>query len=132
GADGMADLVVQALADDNGKDALLHFGLVRAVEGFGKTGIERLLALAESGEQKKLNLVVETFTALRTRPAVEAIPHLLKNPHLSSKQRADLVRSYGNYRLDPPVPLAPVLDYLTKHPDESARVKLAGLEVLAS
>jgi hypothetical protein len=58
------------------------------------------------------------------------IPHLLKYPHLSVKQRADLIRSYNNYLLDPPVVLTPVLDYLTNNVNEALPVKLAAVEVL--
>ena len=131
-APGMADVLVNVLAADEGKDVVLHDGLVRAVEMCGKIGIERLLSLAESGEQKKLDRVVETFAALRTRPAADAIPQLLKSPHLSIRERADLIRSYTNYLLDPPVTLEPALDYLVKHPHETLAVKLAGLEVLSA
>ena len=69
---------------------------------------------------------------MRTRPAAEAIPSLLTNPHLSIAHRADLVRSCTNYLLDSPLSLEPVLAYLLSHPEEPTAVKLAGLEVLAS
>ena len=132
GAPGTADLLVSQLAAEDGKDVVLFDGLVRAVERLGKVGIERLLALTESGDQKKLDRAVEVFTMLRTRPAADAIPRLLNNPHPSVRQRADLLRSYNNYLLDPPVSLEPALAYLAKHPDEALPVKLAGLEVLSA
>jgi quinoprotein glucose dehydrogenase len=130
-APGTAYAVVQALENDEGKDVILFDGLVRAVEAYGKTGIDRLLALAESGDKKKLNRVVEVFTALRTRPAAEALAQLLKSPHLEIRQRADLLRSYSNYLLDPPISLDPALDYLLKNMEEDRTVKLAGLEALS-
>src|SRR5207244_1924918 len=112
---------------DDGKDIYLRDGLVRAIEGAGKPGIERLLALADSGVQKDLDRVVDTFAALRTRPAADAIATFLKNPHLSIEQRATLIRSYNNYLLDPPVALDSALDYLIANPREAVAVKLAGL-----
>jgi quinoprotein glucose dehydrogenase len=127
---GIADTLVNALVANDTRDGVLLDGLVRAIEMLGKTGMERLVALFESGDKKLINLVAATFLRLRTRPAADVIPHLLKYPHLSVKQRSDLLRSYNNYLLDPPVSLAPVLDYLTKNADEGRVVKLAAIEVL--
>jgi putative membrane-bound dehydrogenase-like protein len=131
GAEGAADALVNALAFDDGKDVYLRDGLIRAIERVGKPGIERLLALAESGDEKNLVKVVDAFDALRTRPGADAVPALLRYPHLSVAQRAGLVRSYGNYLLDPPVDLEPVMEYLLANPNEAVRVKLAGLEVVS-
>ncbi len=130
---GAADALVNTLSflEEKDRDPVLHDGLVRAIEYTGKEGIERLLALAESGVQKELDRVVEAFTMMRTRPAAEAIPTLLENPHLSIAQRAGLIRSYGNYLLLPPLSLEPALAWLSKHPEEAQAVKLAGLEVLS-
>jgi putative membrane-bound dehydrogenase-like protein len=131
GAPGAADDLVNALAFDEGKDAYLRDGLVRAIERLGKPGSDRLLALAQSGDEKSLAKVIEAFEALRTRPGADAVPALLKYPHLSVAQRAGLVRSYGNYLLDPPVDLEPLMDYLLANRDEALPVKLAGLEVVS-
>jgi putative membrane-bound dehydrogenase-like protein len=131
-ADGAADVLANVLAFDDGKDVYLHDGIVRAVEQLGARGVERLLALADSGVAKDLDKVVAAFTAFRTRAAADAVPTLLKNPHLSIAQRAALLRSYGNYLLDPPVSVEPVLVYVTAHPEEPPAVKLAGLEALSA
>jgi putative membrane-bound dehydrogenase-like protein len=132
GAPGAADCLANAYAFDEGRDLYLRDGILRALEALGKPGIEALLTLAESGDEKNLGKVVDAFTALRTRPAANSIPQLLANPHLGIARRADLVRSYANYLLDPPVSLEPLLSYLLAHPEEPAAVKLAGLEVLSS
>jgi putative membrane-bound dehydrogenase-like protein len=131
GSEGVADSIVNAFIADDTKDATLQDGYIRAIEMLGKNGIERLVALFESGDKKKINLVADAFLRMRTRPAVLAIPGLLTYPHLTIKQRADLIRSYGNYLLDPPISMEPVLDYLLKNPNEALPVKLAGLEVLS-
>jgi glucose/arabinose dehydrogenase/HEAT repeat protein len=131
-AEAAPDNLVVAWSFEEGPDPYLRDGLVHAIENLGKPGIERLVALSESGVQKDIDKVADSFALLRTRPAAEAVPDLLKSPHLSPTQRAALVRSYGAYRLDPPVSPAPVLDYLTARPDEDAAVKRAGLEVLSS
>jgi quinoprotein glucose dehydrogenase len=129
-APGAADSLVNALAFDDGKDLYLRDAIVRGLERLGKPGIERLLALAESGSEKGLDHVVDAFTALRTRAGAEALPTLLKNPHLTVEQRAVLAHSWNNYLLDPPVSLQPLLDHLTAR-DEALPVKYAGLAVLA-
>jgi putative membrane-bound dehydrogenase-like protein len=131
GGPGAADELVNALAFDDGRDLYLRDGLVRAIERRGKDGIERLVALAQSGDDRLLARVVEAFDGLRTRPAAEAIPHLLRDPHLSAEQRAGLVRSYGNYLLTPPVDLEPLADYLLANPGQPPAVKLAAVQVLS-
>jgi glucose/arabinose dehydrogenase len=132
GAGGAPDALVNALAFDDGRDAYVRDGLLRAIEQLGKRGVGRLVELADSGVAKNTDKVVEAFAALRTRAAADAIPTLLENPHLNIEQRAALLRSYGNYRLDPPVSVLPALNYLRKHADEAAAVKLAGLEMLSA
>ena len=131
-ADGAADALVNAWAFDDGRDAYLRDGLVRAIENLGPPGIDRLVSLGESGVQKDTDKVVRAFTMMRTRPAADAIPRVLENPHLSGDQREALVRSYENYLLDPPLSVAPMVDYLLAHPKEDAAVKQAGAEVLAA
>jgi quinoprotein glucose dehydrogenase len=149
GADGAEDVLVSALQNDPGKDEYLFDGLVRAVENLGKRGIEKLQALADSGVAKDLERTVEAFQALRTRPAYEALPELLKNYHLSPEQKAALLRSFNNYLLDPPISVEPALDFLLALPKAPPRglevppkvarelesltpVKLAGLAVLTA
>ncbi len=130
GGPGAADNLASTLSFDDTGDVFLRDGLVRALEGLGKPGINALLSLAENGVQKDINRVVDTFTALRTRPGYEALPKLLKSPHVSDAQRAALVRSATNYLLDPPISLEPLAAYLADRPREVAAVKVAGLEVM--
>jgi putative membrane-bound dehydrogenase-like protein len=132
GGPGAADALVNTLASDDGKDTNLSDGLVRAIETLGKPGIDQLMSLAESGVAKDLDRVVETFARLRNRAAADAVPTLLKNPHLSIAQRAQVLASLNNYLLDPPLSLAPAIDYLLANPDEAAPVKLAGVQILSA
>lgn len=131
GGGDAADGLVNTFKSDPGKDAVLTDGLLRAVERAGKPGIAKLVALAESGDEKDHDRVLDIFVGLRTRPAAEAIPGLLKYPHLTIRQRVDLLRSFGDYRLEPALSLEPVVDYLTANADAPPGVKLAGLEVLS-
>jgi putative membrane-bound dehydrogenase-like protein len=130
-ADGAPDNLVNTWAFDDGRDAYLSDGLVRAIEDLGKPGVDLLIALGESGVQKDWDKMVQAFTMMRTRPAADAIPRALDNPHLTAAQRAALIHSYANYLLDPPVSLAPAVDYLIAHPKEDPAVKQAGLDLLA-
>ncbi|MGE3806288.1 MAG: PVC-type heme-binding CxxCH protein, partial [Gemmataceae bacterium] len=129
-APGTEDVLGNLFKTEDMKDLYLWDGLLRGIERLGKPGIEKLITLAESGEDKIHTRVVDAFLALRTRPAAEAIPRLLAYPHLDIQQRADLLHSYSNYQLDPPISTEPILDYLIKNPKEPARVKLAGLEAV--
>jgi putative membrane-bound dehydrogenase-like protein len=132
GAAGAADALVNTLAFDDSGDGYLRDGILRALEKLGKPGVQRLLALAESGVKKETNLVVDCFAALRTRAAYEELPALLKYPHLTVAQRGKLIRSCGNYLLDPPLTLDPILAYLNAEAAESNEVTLAGAELLAA
>ncbi len=131
-AQGAPDILVNTLAFDDGDDAYLFDGLIRALERLGRPGIERLLALAESGVKKDTDRVVRVFAALRVRSGFEGLPLLLKYPHLTVPQRARLIRSCGNYLLDPPVALDAIVAYLSTPAGQTAEVKQAGADLLAA
>ncbi len=107
-----ADALVSALQFDDGKDRYLRDGLARGLEAVGKEGIDKLLALADSGPGKDLERVLDIYKNFRTRAAAEGLPTLLKNYHLKPAQKAALLRAYGNYQLDPPLSLQPLQDQL--------------------
>ncbi len=131
-AQGAPDVLVNTLAFDGGDDAYLFDGLIRSLERLGRPGIERLLALAESGVKKDTDRVVRVFAALRVRPGFEGLPMLLKYPHLTVTQRAQLIRSCGNYLLDPPVTLDAIVAYLSTPAGQAPEVKQAGADLLAA
>jgi len=108
-APGAADALVNTLAFDDSQDLYLRDGLVRAIESLGKPGIHQLLALAESGVKAETDRVVDAFAMLRSRAGYEGLPSLLKYPHLTIEQRTKLIRSCGNYLLDPPISLEPII-----------------------
>lgn len=147
-AGGAADALVNALRFDDGRDAYRRDGLVRAIEYTGKAGIDKLLALADSGEGRDLERVLEVYPALRSRAAGEGLARLLKNYHVTPPQLVGLIRSYSNYQLEPPLALTTLEAYLASLPKvdkdappeskeakravEMMPVKLAALEALAS
>jgi quinoprotein glucose dehydrogenase len=131
-APGAVEALVNALAFDDSDDLYLHDGLIRALERLGKPGVERLLALAESGVKKDTERVVEIFAALRSRAAYDGLPALLKYPHLTTPQRVKLIRSCGNYLLDPPISLAPLAAYLAAPAAQTDEIQRAGAELLAA
>ena len=132
GAPGTGDALVNALKLDTSKDPFLKDAYIRGIERLGKPGIDAILALAQSGGGKDRDLAVAVFLTLRTRPAANAIPDMLMNPHVTPEQREALVRSYTNYELDPMVSLDPLADYLTKRPNEPANVLLAAADVFTA
>src|SRR5262249_45572390 len=67
-----------------------------------------------------------------TRPAVQLLPALLRNPHLKTAQRVALMKSFGNYLFDPPLGPDLLLEALKAQADQPAEVKKAGLEMLGS
>jgi putative membrane-bound dehydrogenase-like protein len=129
---GAADNLAVALSFDQSKDVFLRDGLVRALESLGKSGIDALIALADSGVQKDTNRVVDAFLCLRSKAAFAALPTILKHMHVSSEQQVELVRSCTNYLLEPPVSLDPIVDFVASRPKTAPAVKKALLEVLAA
>jgi putative membrane-bound dehydrogenase-like protein len=132
GADSAADALIAAWKADDGKDPFLTDAYLRGVERLGKKGVGALLALAQSGDDASLKRVATAFLALRTKPAADALPELIANPHLAPPPKADLIRSYLNYQFDPPLSLDPLAAYLSAHLDAPSEVVTAGLEVLAA
>lgn len=123
-----ADALVNAYRFDDGKDPFLHDGLIRAIERLGPLGMDRLISLAESGQTEDLQRAVRAFAVFRARPAAEAVPRLMANPHLTENDVQSLLRSYQNYQLDPPISLEPVLEWLERNPNAPAPTKQAALE----
>ncbi len=131
GADGAADTLLNAWKEDHGKDAFLTDAYIRGMERVGKPAIQALMAFATSGKQNDLERVAGAFAAMRTPPAVESLPELLRDPHLPVPQRIALILSYRNYQFEPPISVAPLAAYLMTQPSAPAALKAAGLEVLA-
>ena len=129
-ASGAPDLLVNAWRAEDHADLFLNDAYLRALERLGRPGILALLALAESGNKTDLERVVHAYTALRTRDAVELLPRLLANPHLTPDHRVDLIRSYANYLLDPPVSAQPLTAFLQSRNDHPPAVLVAGLDAL--
>ena len=131
-APGTADNLAATLKADDGKDPVLHDGLVRALEMLGKPGIEALIRIADSGVQKDTDRVATTFLGLRSPPAFDALPRLLKNPHLSTAQRVALVESIPNHRFDRPASLETVVGAVAPDAKESDDVRIAVLKALTA
>jgi len=112
GSAGAADPLVNAWKADDGRDPFLSDAAVRALERLGKPGFEALLASAKSGNAAELQHVIVAFLGFRSRAAAEALPDLLNDPHTTPEQRAALLRSYGNYLLEPALPTAPIAAWL--------------------
>jgi putative membrane-bound dehydrogenase-like protein len=130
GGPSAVDSLVNTFRANRELDPYWNDAILRALERLGQPGIAKLVALAQSGVDKDFDKVVTAFQGLRSRAAAEAIPDLLTYPHLSILERANLMKSYSNYTLEPPLSLTPLLNYLDAHKNEPARVKLAALEVL--
>ncbi|QJW93691.1 PVC-type heme-binding CxxCH protein [Frigoriglobus tundricola] len=132
GHDGSGETLVNSLRHDADADAYLKDAYVRGIEKLGKPGIDALLALAQSGNDKDKDLAVAVFLGLRTRPAADAIPELMLHPHVTADQREALIRSYSNYQTDPPVSLEPLAEYLAKRPNEPVPVLLAAVDTFTA
>ncbi len=136
-----ADVIINGLQFDKGTDDYLSDGLVRALEYTGKAGIVKLLALADSGEGKDLERVLEIYPSLRTREAAEKLPALLQNYHVKPEQKVALIRTYLYCQVEPPISVEPLVKFLDDLPKEANKkitegqlnsMKLAALDVLAT
>ena len=129
---GSGDNLARTLALDEGRDRVLHDGLVRALEMLGKPGIDALLSIADSGVQKDIDRMAATFLGLRTRAAFAALPKLLKNPHLSTAQRSALLESILNYAFDKPLSLEAIVTPIAANAKENDDVRLTLLKTLVT
>jgi quinoprotein glucose dehydrogenase len=130
GAAGAEDYLINVYRNDRGDDIYLTDGIVRALERLGSRGIAKFIELADSGNERLLERVVGAFQMFRTRPAADALPYLLRNPHLTAQQRIDLVKSFANYLFDPPLAPDLLLTALLSQANQPSDVKKAGLEML--
>ncbi len=128
-ADGTAGVLAAAWVADDGRDPFLADAYLRGLETLGKPGMDAVLVLARSGDDRSRAKAVTAFAAFRERPAFEALPGLVGDPHLTAAQRAEVVRSASNYQLRPAVSLDPLLAALPADPP--VPVQVAVLDVLA-
>src|SRR5262249_61751531 len=66
-----ADGLVNTLKFDEGKDVFLMDGLLHGIDRAGKPGVAKLIALAESGDEKDHDRVLEAFLGLSSPAAAE-------------------------------------------------------------
>jgi quinoprotein glucose dehydrogenase len=132
GADGAGDMLVNAWTHEQLQDPFLVDGYLRGIEQLGKPGIDAMISLANSGQNKQLERVANAFITFRTLPASQGLLELIQNEHLSAEWRASLIRSFTNYQFETPLSLDPLADYLAKRPQEPMPVKLAAMEVFAA
>ncbi|HEX4606834.1 MAG TPA: PVC-type heme-binding CxxCH protein, partial [Urbifossiella sp.] len=131
GAPAGAEAMANSWRHDEQADLFLRDAYVRGIERLGKPGVDALLSLAISGDQE-LKAAAGIFLTLRSREAAAALPDLLTNPHATPVMREELVRSYTNYQLDPPVSLDPLVDFFRTRSDEPAPVVVAAVDVIAA
>ncbi len=132
GSESAADSLVNAWKAEDSRDPFLQDAYLRSIERLGKPGLNALLSLASSGHKDDLERVADAFTGFRTRAAAETLPQLLANPHLTGEARAELVRSYSNYLLDPPLSLEGLAELVASRPRDPTEMRVAALDVLGA
>ncbi|QEL16306.1 PVC-type heme-binding CxxCH protein [Limnoglobus roseus] len=125
------DAVLTAWKADDGKDVFLADAYLRALERTGKPGIDALAKAADAGDPALRDRVVTAFTALRTKPAADALEKLVAAPTFTPGQRAALIRSYSNYLFEPMPSLQPLAESLAADPATPLAVRMAAVDVLA-
>jgi len=132
GSAGVGEALVNAYKGEEANDPFLRDAFIRAIEFTGKAGINAVLQLAQSGDNTDRDLAIRIFSALRIRPAAEALPEMLAYPHLTVPQREVLIRSFANYQLDPPISFDPLAAFMAKRSEEPKSVVQAAIEVLST
>lgn len=130
GGPGAEDALLNLFRFEKRNDRYLVDGIVRGIERTGSRGMRKLIDLAMSGSDQDRDRVVEAFLTLRTRSGAEALPELLTIAHLTSDQRANLIKSFANYLLDPPLNLEVLLDPRVIRTDAPAIEQRAVLHIL--
>ncbi len=118
---GAEDVIVNGIQFDSGSDGTLREAMIRAAEAVGKSAFNKLLALADSGNEKDLERVIEIFPHFRSAEAGERLGILLNNYHLTAGQLVPLIESYKLYKVEPPINAAPLRKVIENLLEENVR-----------
>ena len=124
-APGSAESLVNSILFYEGSDIRMLEVFARALELTGKNGIERILAVGDTGVKKDIRKVLEVQTMMRTIPALEGTLAWLENQNISDSEIVDLLKSLKNQNQIPDAILSQLALYCFKHPTMEAPIKIA-------
>lgn len=130
-APGAAESLVNSVLFYEGTDIRMLETFSRALEFTGKNGLERILAVGDTGVKKEIRKILEIQNMMRTTPALDGVIAWLDNQNKSDLETVDLLKSLKNHKSIPEVILSQLALYFLKQPTIEAPVKIALLESLS-
>jgi len=130
-APGSAESLVNSILFYEGSDIRMLEVFARALEFTGRNGMERILAVGDTGVKKDIRKILEVQTLMRTAPALEGTLAWLENQNISASEIVDLLKSLKNHKQIPEGILSQLAVYCFKQPAMEAPIKIALLESLS-
>jgi putative heme-binding domain-containing protein len=130
-APGSAESLVNSILFYEGSDIRMLEIFARALELTGKTGMERILAVGDTGVKKDIRKILEVQTMMRTTTALEGTLAWLENQNISDSDIVDLLKSLKNQKQISDAILSQLALYCYKQPTMEAPIKIALLESLS-
>lgn len=130
-APGAAESLVNSVLFYEGTDIRMLEVFARALELTGKNGLERILAVGDTGVKKEIRKILEIQNMMRTTTALDGVIAWLNNQNISDLETVDLLKSLKHQKLIPESILSQLALYYSKQPNMEAPVKIALLESLS-
>jgi len=130
-APGSADSLVNSVLFYEGSDIRMLEVFAHALELTGKNGIERILAVGDTGVKKDIRKILEIQTLMRSNSALEGTLAWLDNQNISDSEAVDLLKSFKNQKQIPDAILSQLSLYCLKNPNMEAPLKIALLDSLS-
>ena len=130
-APGSAESLVNSVLFYEGSDIRMLDAFSRALEFTGKNGMERILAVGDTGVKKDIRKILEVQTLMRTNSALEGTLTWLENQNISDLEIVDLLKSIKNQKQISDAILSQLSLSCLKHPNLEAPAKIALLDSLS-
>lgn len=128
---GSAESLVNSVLFYEGSDIRMLEVFSRALELTGKNGMERILAVGDTGVKKDIRKIIEIQSMMRTNTALEGTLAWLENQNISDSDIVDLLRGLKNHKQIPDAILTKLALYFSKQTSVEASIKIALLESLS-
>ena len=128
---GSAESLVNSVLFYEGSDIRMLEVFANALELTGKNGLERILAVGDTGVKKDIRKILEIQNLMRGHSSLEGTLAWLDNQNISDLEAVDLLKSLKNRKQLPDNILSQLSLYYLKNPNMEAPLKIALLDSLS-
>ena len=131
-APGAAESLVNSILFYEGSDFRTFDVFARALEFTGKTGMDRILAVGDTGVKKDIKKILEIHGLMRSTIALEGTLAWLENQNIGLPEAVDLVKSIKNKTSISETILSQLANFCSKQEGMDVLVKTTLLESLSA